>query len=59
MIETYLEEQVGHDTVVHDGALHPLGQAVAMGVQRAALVVPPGKIIPGGGRSGGGLGEVE
>lgn len=46
MLQTHLEEQVGHDAVVHDGALHPLGQAVAVGVQRAALVVPLGKIVP-------------
>lgn len=46
VLRAHLEEQVAHDAIVHDGAFRPLGQAVAVGVQRAALVVPPGEIIP-------------
>lgn len=40
-----LGEEVGHHAVVHHRALRPFGRAVAMRVQRAAVVVPAGKVV--------------
>lgn len=43
---THLQEQVGHDGVVHHGSLCPLGRPVTVGVQQAAIVVPAREVVP-------------
>lgn len=44
--ETYLEKLVSHDTIIQHRAFPPFGQTAAMSVQRIAVVIPAGEIVP-------------
>lgn len=44
---TNLKKLVRHDTIIHHRALHPLGRAIAMGVQWTATDMPARKIVSG------------